>query len=92
MESTPSQAVQIQAPSETLSGEQAGYDRWAAVYDHDANPLPALEERWMKAICTLYGGKAAQGIGKYDGARLEVILGPSGNFVLARIVPAVSET
>jgi malonyl-CoA O-methyltransferase len=21
-----------------------GYDRWAAVYDHDANPLPALEE------------------------------------------------
>ena len=23
---------------------QAGYDRWAAVYDHDANPLQALEE------------------------------------------------
>ncbi len=21
-----------------------GYDRWAAVYDHDANPLPALED------------------------------------------------
>jgi ubiquinone/menaquinone biosynthesis C-methylase UbiE len=21
-----------------------GYDRWASVYDHDANPLPALEE------------------------------------------------
>lgn len=23
---------------------QAGYDRWAAVYDHDANPMQALEE------------------------------------------------
>jgi malonyl-CoA O-methyltransferase len=23
---------------------EAGYDRWAAVYDHDANPLQALEE------------------------------------------------
>lgn len=23
---------------------RVGYDRWALVYDHDANPLPALEE------------------------------------------------
>src|SRR5262245_54324212 len=23
---------------------RAGYDRWAAVYDHDGNPLQALEE------------------------------------------------
>jgi malonyl-CoA O-methyltransferase len=23
---------------------RTGYDRWAAVYDHDANPLPPLEE------------------------------------------------
>jgi malonyl-CoA O-methyltransferase len=23
---------------------RTGYDRWARVYDHDANPLPALEE------------------------------------------------
>jgi len=23
---------------------RGGYDRWAAVYDHDRNPLPALEE------------------------------------------------
>ena len=27
-----------------LSGVRNGYDRWARVYDHDANPLPALEE------------------------------------------------
>ena len=26
------------------SGIRNGYDRWASVYDHDANPLPALEE------------------------------------------------
>ena len=26
-----------------------GYDRWAAVYDHDANPLPALEEPVVQA-------------------------------------------
>jgi ubiquinone/menaquinone biosynthesis C-methylase UbiE len=27
-----------------LSSVRDGYDRWAAVYDHDANPLQALEE------------------------------------------------
>jgi malonyl-CoA O-methyltransferase len=27
-----------------VSGVRVGYDRWAAVYDHDANPLQALEE------------------------------------------------
>ena len=26
---------------------RAGYDRWALVYDHDANPLPALEEPFV---------------------------------------------
>ena len=26
------------------SAIRSGYDRWARVYDHDANPLPALEE------------------------------------------------
>ncbi len=28
---------------------RAGYDRWATVYDHDANPLPALEEPLVRA-------------------------------------------
>jgi ubiquinone/menaquinone biosynthesis C-methylase UbiE len=28
---------------------RTGYDRWAAVYDHDANPLPALEEPFVRA-------------------------------------------
>lgn len=30
--------------SDAVSSVRGGYDRWAAVYDHDANPLPALEE------------------------------------------------
>jgi SAM-dependent methyltransferase len=30
--------------STTTPAIRAGYDRWALVYDHDANPLPALEE------------------------------------------------
>lgn len=29
---------------DSLSSVRTGYDRWAAVYDHDANPLPPLEE------------------------------------------------
>ena len=31
-------------PCDPLSGVRAGYDRWASVYDHDDNPLAALEE------------------------------------------------
>ena len=30
--------------SDELGFVREGYDQWAAVYDHDANPLPALEE------------------------------------------------
>jgi malonyl-CoA O-methyltransferase len=29
---------------EQVSEVRQGYDRWSAVYDHDANPLPPLEE------------------------------------------------
>src|SRR5262249_9776646 len=29
---------------DVLASVRHGYDRWAVVYDHDANPLPALEE------------------------------------------------
>jgi 2-polyprenyl-3-methyl-5-hydroxy-6-metoxy-1,4-benzoquinol methylase len=35
---------------------QGGYDRWATVYDHEANPLQALEEPLMReAIGTVHG-------------------------------------
>lgn len=33
--------------TDELAFVRSGYDRWAAVYDHDANPLPALEEPRM---------------------------------------------
>jgi ubiquinone/menaquinone biosynthesis C-methylase UbiE len=38
-----------------------GYDRWALVYDHDANPLPALEEPLVRE---LFG--AAHGLSVLD--------------------------
>ena len=36
------------ADHDPLSGVRDGYDRWASVYDHDANPLPALEEPYVR--------------------------------------------
>ncbi|HJQ79673.1 MAG TPA: class I SAM-dependent methyltransferase [Lacipirellulaceae bacterium] len=42
--------------SDKLSDVRCGYDRWATVYDHDANPLPALEEPIMRrAIGNVHG-------------------------------------
>src|SRR5262245_10027573 len=34
---------------DAVTGVRAGYDRWAAVYDHDANPLQALEGPAVRA-------------------------------------------
>ena len=34
----------MSADYDPLSRVRDGYDRWASVYDHDANPLPALED------------------------------------------------
>ena len=34
----------MSADHDPLSAVRNGYDRWASVYDHDANPLPALED------------------------------------------------
>ncbi len=36
-------------PNHKLSRVRQGYDRWSAVYDHDANPLPALETPIVRA-------------------------------------------
>lgn len=33
-----------------LSKVREGYDRWSAIYDHDANPLLALEEPVIKTV------------------------------------------
>ncbi len=32
-----------------LSGVRGSYDRWSAVYDHDGNPLLALEEPYVRS-------------------------------------------
>jgi ubiquinone/menaquinone biosynthesis C-methylase UbiE len=37
-------------PLDTHQPIRQGYDRWAQVYDHDANPLPALEEPYMRQV------------------------------------------
>ena len=36
--------------SETPQPVRAGYDRWAPVYDHDGNPLQALEEPRVREL------------------------------------------
>jgi malonyl-CoA O-methyltransferase len=36
-------------PPRTSPSIRAGYDGWAAIYDHDTNPLPALEEPLVRA-------------------------------------------
>src|SRR5688572_6066755 len=42
--------------TDQLSAVRARYDRWAHVYDHDANPLPPLEEPHMKNAAGDVGG------------------------------------
>jgi malonyl-CoA O-methyltransferase len=49
--------------SETLSSVKSGYDRWAAVYDHDANPLPALEEPIVRRAAGDVRGRKALDLG-----------------------------
>jgi ubiquinone/menaquinone biosynthesis C-methylase UbiE/GNAT superfamily N-acetyltransferase len=38
----------IEGDTDPLSFVRPGYDRWAVVYDHDRNPMPALEEPYMQ--------------------------------------------
>jgi malonyl-CoA O-methyltransferase len=40
-----------------------GYDRWALVYDHDANPLPALEEPLVRGAVGDVRGLAVLDLG-----------------------------
>jgi malonyl-CoA O-methyltransferase len=42
---------------------QAGYDRWALVYDHDANPLPALEEPIVRDLIGPVAGLSVLDLG-----------------------------
>jgi malonyl-CoA O-methyltransferase len=51
------------APPRTSPSIRAGYDGWAAVYDHDANPLLALEEPLVRAAVGDPRGLAALDLG-----------------------------
>ena len=46
-----------------LSGVRDGYDRWASVYDHDANPLPALEGPHVREALGDVGGRDVLDLG-----------------------------
>ncbi len=46
-----------------MSSVRGGYDRWAAVYDHDANPLQALEEPAVRAAVGDARGRAVLDLG-----------------------------
>ena len=46
-----------------MSAIRAGYDRWALVYDHDANPLPALEEPFVHEAIGDVNGLAVLDLG-----------------------------
>jgi malonyl-CoA O-methyltransferase len=49
--------------SDTTSGVRPGYDRWATVYDHDGNPLQALEDPAMRAAVGAVRGLAVLDLG-----------------------------
>lgn len=49
--------------SATLDGVRDGYDRWAAVYDHDLNPLQAIEAPALHAAVGDPRGLAALDLG-----------------------------
>ncbi len=46
-----------------LSGVREGYDRWAVVYDHDCNPLTALEEPHVRKAVGNVRGQAVLDLG-----------------------------
>jgi malonyl-CoA O-methyltransferase len=50
-------------PDDTPCGVCAGYDRWAPVYDHDGNPLQALEGPRVQALVGDVRGLAVLDLG-----------------------------
>ncbi len=50
-------------PRGSLGTVRAGYDRWAAVYDHDANPMQGLEGPLLRAAVGNVRGLVALDLG-----------------------------
>ncbi len=71
----------IQKPDDIASVRE-GYDRWAAVYDTDANPLPALEEPYVREAVGDARGLAVLDLGCGTG-RHAVWLASAGAHVTA---------
>ena len=49
-----------------------GYNRWASVYDHDGNPLQALEEPEMRKLIGDVTGRTVLDLGCGTGPALSV--------------------
>ena len=52
-----------QRQSQIVLGVQHGYDRWAAIYDQDANPLQALEQPRFHDACGNVAGLTVLDLG-----------------------------
>jgi malonyl-CoA O-methyltransferase len=68
--------------SDAVAAVRDGYDRWAAVYDHDGNPLVALEEPAVRAAVGYVRGLAVLDLGCGTG-RHSLWLAASGAAVTA---------
>src|ERR1051326_7190087 len=68
-------------PVDLLSTKD-GYDRWAAIYDDEGNPLTALEEPWMDTLLGDVRGLAVVDIGCGTG-RHAIRLAAAGALVQA---------
>jgi len=68
--------------NDSISGVRVGYDRWSAVYDHDANPLPPLEEPLVHAAFGEVAGLSVLDLGCGTG-RHSLWLAQSGATVTA---------
>lgn len=49
--------------TDPVSAVRPGYDRWAAVYDHDGNPLQGLEEPRVRSALGVVGGLTVLDLG-----------------------------
>jgi malonyl-CoA O-methyltransferase len=88
------------AETETSGSVREGYDRWAEVYDHDRNPLPALEEPLVRAAVGEVRGRSVLdlgcGTGRHSawlaeaGARVTAVDFSAGMLAEARRKPATA--
>jgi malonyl-CoA O-methyltransferase len=74
--------MNIDDRSPDSSGIRNGYDRWASVYDNDANPLPALEEPIVRERLGSVRGLAVLDLGCGTG-RHALWLASAGGIVTA---------